>query len=79
MEGSSREGPHRLCTPGFREEDYDAYLREPMTRMIDDWGLRYPGIKRVEHCYFYRVPVCDAETRRGYLERAHRLGKEFAN
>ncbi|HOC44048.1 MAG TPA: hypothetical protein PKJ99_13610 [Thermoanaerobaculales bacterium] len=50
-----------------------------MTRMIDDWGLRYPGIKRVEHCYFYRVPVCDAETRRGYLERAHRLGKEFAN
>jgi hypothetical protein len=29
--------------------------------------------------YFYRVPVCDAETRRGYLERAYQLGKDFAN
>ncbi len=32
-----------ISTTLFREEDYDAYLREPMTRMIDDWGLRYPG------------------------------------
>ena len=31
------------------------------------------------HVYFYRVPVCDAATRRGYLERACRLGKEFAS
>ena len=68
-----------LSTTLFREEDYDTYLREPMTRMIDDWGLRYPGIKTVEHVYFYRVPVCDAATRRGYLERAYVLGKEFAN
>ena len=68
-----------ISTTLFREEDYDAYLREPMTRMIDDWGLRYPGIKRVEHVYFYRVPVCDAETRKGYLERAYALGKDFAN
>jgi hypothetical protein len=28
--------------------------------------------------YFYRVPVCDAETRQRYLERAYVLGKEFA-
>ena len=31
------------------------------------------------HVYFYRVPVCDAETRKGYLERAYTLGTDFAN
>jgi hypothetical protein len=30
------------------------------------------------HVYFYRAPVCDAATRRGYLERAYQLGKEYA-
>ena len=49
-----------------------------MTRIIDDWGLRYPGVKNVEHVYFYAVSVVDAETRRGYLERSYKLGKEFA-
>jgi hypothetical protein len=49
-----------------------------MARMIDDWGLRYPGVKKVEHVYFYRVPVTDDATRRGYLDRAYQLGKEFA-
>jgi NAD(P)H dehydrogenase (quinone) len=68
-----------ISTTLFREEDYDGYLREPMTRMIDDWGLRYPGVKKVEHVYFYRVPVCDLETRRQYLERAYALGTEFAS
>ena len=29
--------------------------------------------------YFYRVPVCDTEARRGCLERAYLLGKEYAN
>jgi len=68
-----------ISTTLFREEDYETYLKEPMTRMIDDWGLRYPGVQQVEHVYFYRVPVCDTETRRGYLERAYRLGNDFAN
>jgi hypothetical protein len=44
-----------ISTTLFREEDYDTYLKEPMARMIDDWGLRYPGIKKVEHVYFYRA------------------------
>jgi NAD(P)H dehydrogenase (quinone) len=68
-----------IITPTlFREEDYDAELREPMTRVIDDWGLRYPGVKQVEHVYFYRAPVADEETIRGYLERSYQLGKAFA-
>lgn len=62
----------------FSEADYKAGLEEPMKRIIDDWGLRYPGINNVEHVYFYGVPAVDDETRRGYLERACKLGKEFA-
>jgi NAD(P)H dehydrogenase (quinone) len=67
-----------ISTTLFKEKDYEQFLREPMTRMIDDWGLRYPGVKRVEHVYFYRVPVADLETRRGYLEQAYALGRNFA-
>ena len=48
-----------------------------MTRIIDDWGLRYPGVKKVEHVYFYRVVVADDETRQGYLDRAYKLDHEF--
>jgi NAD(P)H dehydrogenase (quinone) len=67
-----------ISTTLFKEEDYKADWEAPMTRIIDDWGLRYPGVKHVEHVYFYGVPVVDDETRRGYLERAYQLGREFA-
>jgi len=67
-----------ISTTLFREEDYAAGLGRAMTTMIDDWGLRYPGIHEVEHVYFYAVPVVDDDTRRSYLDRAYRLGKEFA-
>jgi hypothetical protein len=49
-----------------------------MARIIDDWGLRYPGVKKVEHVYFYRAAIADQETIRSYLERAYKLGKDFA-
>ena len=67
-----------ISTTLFREEDYKADWEEPMTRIIDDWGLRYPGIKRVDHVYFYGVPVVTDDIRRSYLEQAYCLGKEFA-
>jgi len=67
-----------ISTTLFKEEDYKAYWEPPMARIIDDWGLRYPGVKKVEHVYFYRVPVADYKTRESYLERAYQLGKEFA-
>ncbi len=67
-----------INTTLFSEEDYKAAWQVPMTRIIDDWGLRYPGIKKVEHVFFYRVAVADDETLKGYLERAYLLGKEFA-
>jgi len=67
-----------ISTTLFREEDYKTALEAPMARIIDDWGLRYPGVRNVEHVYFYRATVADDETRRSYLERAYKLGKEFA-
>jgi hypothetical protein len=48
-----------------------------MTRLIDDFGFRYPGIKNVEHVYFYSVGAVGLETRQSYLQEAYRLGKEF--
>jgi len=67
-----------ISTTHFGEEDYKAYWELPMSRVIDDWGLRYPGIKRVEHVYFYGASWVDDCTRQSYLERAYKLGKEFA-
>jgi len=68
-----------IITPThFGEEDYRRALERPMAAVIDDWGLKYPGIKRVEHVYFYSAGVVDDATRRGYLERAYRLGTGFA-
>ncbi len=67
-----------INTTLFSEEDYKAAWEAPMTRIIDDWGLRYPGVKKVEHVFFYRVAVADAATLKCYLERAYQLGKNFA-
>jgi NAD(P)H dehydrogenase (quinone) len=68
-----------ISTTLFKEEDYKKDWEMPMTRIIDDWGLRYPGIKHVEHVYFYNVPTTDNATRKSYLERAYQLGREFAS
>lgn len=60
------------------EEDYKRMgLEDATTRIIDEWGFRYPGIPEVEHVYFYAVLAVDDETRKGYLEEAYRLGKEL--
>jgi predicted Rossmann-fold nucleotide-binding protein len=32
----------------------------------------------VDYVYFYAVNMADKKTRQRYLERAYRLGKEFA-
>jgi NAD(P)H dehydrogenase (quinone) len=66
-----------INTTLFSEQDYKTGLAEPMTRIIDEWGLKYPGVKKVEHVYFYHVPMSDSATRQGYLKQAYNLGKEF--
>ncbi len=67
-----------INTTLFSEGEYKAAWEKPMSRIIDDWGLRYPGVKHVEHVYFYRVAVADKETLRCYLDRAYQLGREYA-
>jgi hypothetical protein len=44
---------------------------------MDDWCLRYPGIRAVEHVYFYAVNGASDETRRHYLDREYLLGRNF--
>ncbi|OGO35486.1 MAG: NAD(P)H dehydrogenase [Chloroflexi bacterium RBG_16_57_11] len=68
-----------ISTTLFNEEAYQAGLREAMTRLIDDFGFRYPGVKNVEHVYFYSVSAVGEEVRQGYLQETYRLGKEFCS
>jgi NAD(P)H dehydrogenase (quinone) len=44
---------------------------------MDDWCLRFPGVRNVEHVYFHAVHDFDTEKRKANLEEAYRLGKEF--
>lgn len=67
-----------INTTMVSEQEYKSYWELPMTRIMDEWGLRYPGVRKVEHVYFCRAAVSDDETRRGFLKRAYTLGKEFA-
>jgi len=66
-----------IQTTIFDKRAYDAGLREAMRTVIDEFTLTYPGIKNVEREYFYAVHGADDATRRGYLERAYALGREF--
>lgn len=66
-----------INTTLFKEEDYQGGLGDSMKRLIDDFGFRYPGIRKVQHVYFYAVGAADDDTRQSYLKRAYLLGKEF--
>ena len=66
-----------IQTTIFDERAYDAGLREAMRMVIDVFTLTYPGIRHVEHEYFYAVHGADDATRRSHLERAYTLGRDF--
>ncbi|MGZ8982118.1 MAG: NAD(P)H-dependent oxidoreductase [Burkholderiaceae bacterium] len=67
-----------LTSTLFSEADYKADWEQPMRRIIDDWGLRYPGVKHVEHVFFYGAAVADPPQIQQYLRRARQLGRDFA-
>jgi NAD(P)H dehydrogenase (quinone) len=67
-----------INTTHFTEETYRGDFGKAMTRIIDDWGLRYPGIKKVEHVFFYGADVSTPEQRRAWLDEALRAGRDFA-
>jgi NAD(P)H dehydrogenase (quinone) len=62
----------------FDERAYDDGIRDAITRLIDDWGLHYPGIPRVDHEYFYAAALAPPDVLAGYLRRARELGRGFA-
>jgi NAD(P)H dehydrogenase (quinone) len=66
-----------ISTTLFSEADYESDWKFPMTRVIDDWGLRYPGVKNVEHVYFYEVAIADAPLLQEYLRQSRQLGRNF--
>ena len=68
-----------INTTHFREETYQGEFGKAMTAIIDDWGLRYPGVKKVEHVFFYGVGVSTPEKRQEWLDQAYRLGRDFEN
>jgi NAD(P)H dehydrogenase (quinone) len=50
-----------------------------MSRIIDDWGLRYPGVDNVEHVCCYEVAIADRHRLDDYLRRSYELGRDFAD
>ena len=66
-----------LQTTIFDEHASSDRPADAMKVLIDEFGFRYPGIKKVEHVYFHAVHGADDATRRRYLDEAHRLGREF--
>jgi NAD(P)H dehydrogenase (quinone) len=57
----------------YREKGY----KIAMEKTIDDWSLKYPGIKNVDHIYFHSVLSATSKTRKKYLEIAFLKGKEL--
>jgi NAD(P)H dehydrogenase (quinone) len=68
-----------INTTIFNEDAYRSGLGEAMATLVDEFALRYPGVRKVEHVYFFAVHGADEVTRQSYLERAYMLGKEFAH
>jgi NAD(P)H dehydrogenase (quinone) len=67
-----------INTTIFNQQAYDAGLGGAMKTLIDEYCFMYPGIKTVEHVYFYAVNGADDATRSAYLDRAYALGRDFA-
>jgi len=66
-----------IQTTIFDERAYDTGLRDAMRTVIDQFTLTYPGIRKVEHEFFYAVHGADDEMRQRYLERARAVGRSF--
>jgi NAD(P)H dehydrogenase (quinone) len=62
----------------FNEKVYrEKGFKDAMSKTIDDWSLKYPGIETVDHLYFHSILSVSADTRKKYLEQAYLKGKEL--
>jgi len=66
-----------INTTLFNEESYKDGFEPAIKRLYDDFAFRFPGIKNVEHTYYYAVNGVDDNTRKSYLQNAYLLGKEY--
>ena len=67
-----------MNTCGLTEKDYQDYgFKDAICKAMGDGTLRFCGIQNVEHVFFYNVVGTDDNTRKGYLEQANLLGKNF--
>jgi NAD(P)H dehydrogenase (quinone) len=66
-----------MSTTLFDEASYKSGFEQAIKKLYDDFAFRYPGIGKVEHTYFYAVNGVDAATRKGYLQNAYLLGKNY--
>ena len=66
-----------MQTTIFDQRAYEEGLADAMKVLMDEFSLEYPGIKTVDHVFFHAVYGVDEATRRGYLDAAYRLGREF--
>lgn len=62
----------------FNEKVYrEKGFKTAMEKTIDDWSLKYPGIKSVDHIYFHSILSVSDEMRKKYLEIAFLKGKNL--
>lgn len=61
--------------------DEHHYLKEgwgaAMNKAVDEWTFSNPGIPSVQRVMFYGLNAADEPTRKGYLDTAYRLGRDF--
>ena len=67
-----------INTTIFNEQAYTDGLANAMRRLIDEFSLHYPGVRAVQHEYFYAVHKEDHAMLQAYLDRAYRLGRDLA-
>jgi len=67
-----------ILTTGFPEQIYrTSGAKDALKKIIIDLSLKMMGVQNAEQVFLYGVSAVDDETRKKYLERAYRLGKEF--
>ncbi|MFZ2176646.1 MAG: NAD(P)H-dependent oxidoreductase [Rhodococcus sp. (in: high G+C Gram-positive bacteria)] len=61
----------------FDKNAYDAGIRDSISKVLDEWTFRYPGIEDVEHVYFYAATAADTGLVKQYLDQAYDLGRHL--
>jgi NAD(P)H dehydrogenase (quinone) len=61
----------------FNQDAYDAGIRDAISKVLDDWAFRYPGIEDVEHAYFYAATAATPELVQQYFRQGYDLDRHF--